>query len=150
MVQKEDTRITFRLDQKSLEFVEKAAATGESISEVIRLAIKRYLIDYQEIKRDFNIIYSEQPSTDEKVERVNIRIETDILNELKRISDETGKSISRLVREAINWSLSDKITIQIPRKLFMEVHRLVDGAKQSRLDYGMQKSLDDYASSLRL
>ena len=133
MVQKE-AKITFRLDPKSLEAVErKAAETGETKSNVIRLAIIEYITNYKEIEK-------EQP----KVERIAIRLEEDYRKKLNDISDKTGKSISELVREAINLSLLDKITVPIPRKLLMGVRRLIEKEKQLRLDDGMQKSLDDY------
>jgi len=123
--EKEDNRITLRLDQRLLEAIKsEAAKTGESNSEVIRRAIEKYITDYQKIK---SIVFIEQ-STDENGERITIRIEPDMLKELKWIGNETGKSISRLVREAINWSLSDEITLKlkVPKKYFAEVRRLID------------------------
>jgi len=123
--EKEDNRITLRLDQRLLEAIKsEAAKTGESNSEVIRRAIEKYITDYQKIK---SIVFIEQ-STDENGERITIRIEPDMLKELKWIGNETGKSISRLVREAINWSLSDEITLKlkVPKKYFAEVRRLIE------------------------
>jgi len=123
--EKEDSRITVRLDQRLLEAIKsKAAETGESSSEIIRRAVEKYIRDYPKIK---NIVLSEQ-STDEMGERVAIRIEPDMLKKLMKISDETGKSISRLVREAINWFLSEEITLKlkIPKKYFVEVRRLIE------------------------
>jgi len=133
MVQKE-ARITFRLDPESLAAIKsEAAKTGESSSEIIRRAIIEYITNYKEIEK-------EQP----KVERIAIRLEEDYRKKLDDISNKTGKSISELVREAINLFLSDKITVPIPRKLLMGVRRLIEEEKQLRLDDGMQKSLDDY------
>jgi len=133
MVQKE-ARITIRLDPKSLAAIKsEAAKTGESSSEIIRRAIIEYITNYKEIEK-------EQP----KVERIAIRLEEDYRKKLNDISNKTGKSISELVREAINRSLSDKIAFPIPRKLLMGVRRLIEEEKQLRLDDGVQKSLDDY------
>jgi len=123
--EKEDSRITVRLDQRLLDAIKsKAAETGESSSEIIRRAIEKYITDYPKIK---NIVLSEQ-STDEMGEKVTIRIEPDMLKKLTKITDETGKSISRLVREAINWFLSEEITLKlkIPKKYFAEVRRLIE------------------------
>ena len=132
--EKDDARITFRLDPGLLAAIEREAAkTGESNSEVIRRAIIEYITNYKKIEK-------EQP----KVERTAIRLGKAYRQRLNRISDETGKSISELVREAINWSFSDKITVPIPRKLLMGVRRLIEEEKQLRLDDGVQKSLDDY------
>ena len=133
--EKEDSRITVRLDQRLLEAIEsKAAETRKSNSNVIRGAIIEYITNYKEIEK-------EQP----KVKRKTIRLEEAYRQKLNEISDETGKSISELVREAINWSLLGKVTVRIPKE---EMYRLI--RKQSNAEDVVQKTLDDYASSLRL
>ena len=130
MVQK--VRITFRLDQGSYAAIEREAAkTGENNSNVIRRAIIDYITNYKEIEK-------EQP----KVERIAIRLEEAYRKKLNDISNKTGKSISELVRDAIRWSLLGVATVQIPKE---EVYRLIRKNAE-----GAQKTLDDYASNLRL
>jgi len=130
MVQKE-ARITFRLDPELLAAIEREAAkTGENNSNVIRGAIIEYITNYK--------IEKEQP----KVERIAIRLDEDYRKKLNDISNKTGKSISELVREAIRWSLLGVATVQIPKE---EAYRLIRKNAE-----GAQKTLDDYASNLRL
>jgi len=129
VTEKEDIRITFRLDQPLREAIESVAAkTGESSSNVIRWAIMEYITGGYQIER-------KQP----KVERITIRLEEAYRKKLDEISDKTGKPISELVREAINWSLG-KVTVPIPKE---EIYRLI--RKQSNAEGVVQKTLDDYA-----